>query len=1364
MIAGSLEIQLMANVARLQKDMADAKRLVGGAMGDITKAVDHAKNALEALGVGLSVGAFAHMVKGAIDAADNLNDLSKTTRIAIADLNGLKLAANQSGGDLEGIAASVNKLATNMGKDAEKFKALGITAKDPLKALEQFADVFSAIEDPQLRAALGAEALGKSWQSAAPLLSEGGTKIAEMVERGKELAGVTQQMADEADEFNDKLAELGVSSDAFKAGIAGRLLPMLNVLADEFKTTKEQAGSLSGSFDPITETFRALVILGGNVAFTFRGVGKEIGGIAAQLALAATGDFAGASRLHEVMVRDAEDARTAFDAWEKKILEVGTAAAATGKTVAEASASVTALSSTFGRDWNALSARYAQGKISVDELTKAQAKLLDMQSGKVAAEAAAKAAAFVKQNEEAVKQAAEAAKKETALLAELSGLSGSFMADWNALSAVYAKGAISLDQLTKAQADLLAKQPGIKAAADAEIKAREELAKFNEQYAKGLAQTSNMMEKSIEDATREAEQNEDLARTFGMTKSAIEAMELARLEDQLAQRSSLGLTADEIEALKKLIDAKRRSVAALGSVEAKEADKKAADDLAAEYKRASEQIGQSLTDNLMRGGKSAAEYLKDLFRTLVLRPILAPIGTAVGGALTSLTMPGMAQAAGSSAGSSASGSMLGAATGSLFGAGGMAGSLAAGAGWLTGATTLGGSLAAGASLVGTGTMAGFASGMGMIAGAMGPIALGLAAAYALYKSVDHSGTPHTGGAASASSAGVSTIAAESLHFEKTATSAKTEQWVSGLAQGIVSILDSTALAFGKTAGYTAATAFADDSSKDGAWGGLVISKLGAKLIDWQDSRGNGRWAPKLFADGEEGQKQYLAAISADVRTALDGIGLPAWAQKMLDGLGKDAGLDEMAKVIDAINATQTALKAMGDQLVGFSSMSEGAVSALMAAAGGIQNLAAGASAYYDNFYSDAEKNASVTKQLGEALASVGLSLPSTRDEFRALVEAQMALGEAGAPAVATLFGVADAFAKLHPQIEATTDAIKDQAQTMRDQASTLLGDVDNAFSVLQRVTQRSIDTLTARIDKEKALSDAIKSTLNSMRAQGSEAADRATAQAQLRTMTAIAKAGGPLPSVDALQKVLSTVSQDASSQFATREDYLRDFYRTQNDIASLGDVTDKALSVDQRSLDALTGMLDKAQQQIDILKGIDVIGLTIAQALAGFQTAMVSAKANPVISATSSIAGMYQSLLGRAPDAAGLAYWQDKAASGLSMDAISKFFKESAEYRDKHPIPGFINGGNFAGGVRMVGEVGPEVEATGPSRIHSTRDLISALRSPSESNSVLAAAVERLTATVERQQQALDQIQRNTRRQADTLDVVTEGGNAMRTA
>ncbi len=91
-------------------------------------------------------------------------------------------------------------------------------------------------------------------------------------------------------------------------------------------------------------------------------------------------------------------------------------------------------------------------------------------------------------------------------------------------------------------------------------------------------------------------------------------------------------------------------------------------------------------------------------------------------------------------------------------------------------------------------------------------------------------------------------------------SAETDKAVSSVAKGVVDLLDGFGKAFGRNGKYEIATGFADDSSKDGAWGTLRISRDGKDLVNWEDNR-QSRWAAREFADGPEGYKQYLAAVA-----------------------------------------------------------------------------------------------------------------------------------------------------------------------------------------------------------------------------------------------------------------------------------------------------------------------------------------------------------------------------------------------------------------------------------------------------------------------------------------------------------------------
>jgi hypothetical protein len=306
-------------------------------------------------------------------------------------------------------------------------------------------------------------------------------------------------------------------------------------------------------------------------------------------------------------------------------------------------------------------------------------------------------------------------------------------------------------------------------------------------------------------------------------------------------------------------------------------------------------------------------------------------------------------------------------------------------------------------------MAGAASGLGMIAGALGPIAIGIA----LLSSLIKKSTPHMGAASSYSEAGGLVSNADiyqNVGFRDARTyNAEAASVTGGVAKAIGDALNSTARAFGKAAGYEITTAFADDKSKDGAWGSLIVKQMGQAVLDWRDTQ-TSEWAPKEFADGEAGQKEYMQAISISARDALKtAIGEVEWATDMLDALGDSPSLEGLAQTVDQINAASVALGKMRQNLDGFGGLTDSAVSALVKAAGGIDSLVASASSYYDNYYSDAEKVAHTTRDVADALAAVGLEMPATEAGFRALVEQQMALGDAGTDAVAVLFRVNAAF-------------------------------------------------------------------------------------------------------------------------------------------------------------------------------------------------------------------------------------------------------------------------------------------------------------------------------------------------------------------
>lgn len=495
---------------------------------------------------------------------------------------------------------------------------------------------------------------------------------------------------------------------------------------------------------------------------------------------------------------------------------------------------------------------------------------------------------------------------------------------------------------------------------------------------------------------------------------------------------------------------------------------------------------------------------------------------------------------------------------------------------------------------------------------------------------------------------------------------------------------------------------------------------------------------------------------------------------------------------------------------------------LIELAGGIDELASQQSSFNENFLSKAEQLAPVQKYVTDQLAAMGLQSLDTRDKFKdyvlGLANSGALVTEAGAQQYAALLALSEAFAKTHAAtvdltkseqeiadertdlqnkldeltmtqaqlaekarnaIDSHNLALYDQvvaAQAAKDATANLLTGLSTAYSNLSTVIaaqkevlneaytaasealQAGIDTATASVSKLSSLSQSLQSTLDSMSIPGQEKQERAAAQAKIEAALAIAKAGGPLPDADALKSALSTVSKEASGQFATALDYQRDLYRTKNAIAALGGLTDTQLTTEQQALDTLKAQktaldaahkaeiavldkqLDEAKKMTDLLSGISTSLLTLPDALKAIALAVAGAQKDTGVG-TDALTSLYQTLLGRAPDAAGLAYWQQVLAGGASMTDIANGIMNDYEYKGLHP---FAVGTNYVPGdmPAMIHEGERIIPAA------DNRELMARLSGSGNDNSALVAEIRALRTE-------LSEVKAQVKRGADSSETST---------
>lgn len=259
-MAQRVAIDFEGNIAGIEKSTRQATKILTDFEARAKSISEGVNVAFSALGTGLTVAGFAGLVKSGIDAADALNDMSDRTGIAVEKLAGFQLATKLADTNMEEFQDSVNKLSINIGKSADDFAKLGISAKDPAEAFLQLADVYSKIENPQQRAAFGAAALGKSYAEMAPLLNQGGAALRQQITQGQKFSGVTQENAKAAADFNDRLDQLGQQSQGFRIRFALGVLEPLSAYAVELDKAITKSGVFQGTLAGLAEGFKRSAI------------------------------------------------------------------------------------------------------------------------------------------------------------------------------------------------------------------------------------------------------------------------------------------------------------------------------------------------------------------------------------------------------------------------------------------------------------------------------------------------------------------------------------------------------------------------------------------------------------------------------------------------------------------------------------------------------------------------------------------------------------------------------------------------------------------------------------------------------------------------------------------------------------------------------------------------------------------------------------------------------------------------------------------------------------------------------------------------------------------------------------------------
>ena len=258
MALATLSVDLVAKLAKFEDDMGKAARASEKASQRITQSLTAVGTGIASLAAGLGVAGLVGFTKQIVDGIDALNDLKDATGASIENISALEDIAARTGTSFDTVGTSLIKFNAAL-KDAKPssdtanaLKAIGLSADelkkiDPAEALRLTAVALAGFADDGNKARLTQELFGKSLKEVAPLLKD-------LAEQGSLNATVTTAQAQAAEDFNKQLSAIQKNADDASRGLALSLLPSLIEFSDELVVGAKNAGGFLAAIGLIGST------------------------------------------------------------------------------------------------------------------------------------------------------------------------------------------------------------------------------------------------------------------------------------------------------------------------------------------------------------------------------------------------------------------------------------------------------------------------------------------------------------------------------------------------------------------------------------------------------------------------------------------------------------------------------------------------------------------------------------------------------------------------------------------------------------------------------------------------------------------------------------------------------------------------------------------------------------------------------------------------------------------------------------------------------------------------------------------------------------------------------------------------------
>lgn len=277
-----------------QQIQAVGKKLqeTGSKIEDFGKKFSGISGAATAIGGGL-----LKLGYDAVKSADDLNTLSKQTGFSTAEIQKMQYAADLIDVSFEDISGALRKFKTNIDPANESLKKLEVSTTNADGSLRDSTDVFrdavkalSNVANETERDQLAMSLFGKSADSLAGIIDDGGAALAEFGQQAEDLGLILDQdTLDSLNETNDTIDELKTNLAGTAAQIGADvgtvLAPLLEKGADLIGKVTEKLRELTPEQ---TETILKIVGVVAAIAPAIIVVGKLVSGIGSVISVIGT--------------------------------------------------------------------------------------------------------------------------------------------------------------------------------------------------------------------------------------------------------------------------------------------------------------------------------------------------------------------------------------------------------------------------------------------------------------------------------------------------------------------------------------------------------------------------------------------------------------------------------------------------------------------------------------------------------------------------------------------------------------------------------------------------------------------------------------------------------------------------------------------------------------------------------------------------------------------------------------------------------------------------------------------------------------------------------------------------------------------